>query len=501
MLRLTENVLWAGSEESLLAAQKAEELALERMAAGWGDDDEEEDEAPRLLSRLGDNGEIGVVSIKGGLVNSDAWYLQYVGLTGYPEIREAMIEAANNPEIKHIVLDVDSGGGAVSGVDDTAKLIRSINDGVKPVTAFTDGSMMSAAYWLGAAAGDVFASKGAGAGSIGVIATHMEHSERLKTAGIGVNVIRAGKYKALANGYEKLTEDGRAQIQQGVDAAYDIFKEHVGEMRSKSVEFVENVMAQGRVFYGQAAADASLVDSITTFEALMSRISAKLIASSNNSMDNRGRQGSALRVDHHGGANMARKTLTEQDIAALAAGVTLGADASPVVEPETGAAEAGAADAADAGVADAGVAPEAAADAVTKPEAASEEVAKNDGALKLLASQLKDAQGELLTAKVELAKAQDKMADLEAAVNPLKDIAVKAANNMRVALGGSALDMSAASPAQVLADHANLAATFTAKFKVGGVSATEGGGEAQKKPVMDARTHAMYQAVRTHKGI
>lgn len=198
---------------------------------------------------------------------------------------------------------------------------------------------------------------------------------------------------------------------------------------------------------------------------------------------------------------MARKTLTEQDIAALAAGVTLGADASPAVEPEAGAVEAGAA---EAGAADAGVAPEAAADAASasaKPEAASEEVAKNDGALKLLASQLKDAQGELLAAKVELAKAQDKMADLEAVVNPLKDIAVKAANNMRVALGGSALDMSAASAAQVLADHANLAATFTAKFKVGGVSATEGGGEVQKKPVMDARTHAMYQAVRTHKGI
>lgn len=497
MLRLTENVLWAGSEESLLAAQKAEELALERMAAGWSDDDDEEDEAPRLLSRLGDNGEIGVVSIKGGLVNSDAWYLAYIGLTGYPEIREAMIEAANNPEIKHIVLDVDSGGGAVSGVDDTAKLIRSINDGVKPVTAFTDGSMMSAAYWLGAAAGDVFASKGAGAGSIGVIATHMEHSERLKTAGIGVNVIRAGKYKALANGYEKLTEDGRAQIQQGVDAAYDIFKEHVGEMRSKSVEFVENVMAQGRVFYGQAAADASLVDSITTFEALMSRISAKLIASSNNSMDNRGRQGSSLRVDHHGGADMARKTLTEQDIAALAAGVTLGADASPAVEPEAGAVEAGVA---EAGAADAGVAPEAAAEAAAAKPEASEEVAKNDGALKLLASQLKDAQGELLTAKVELAKAQDKIADLEAVVNPLKDIAVKAANNIRVALGGSALDMSAASPAQVLADHANLAATFTTKFKVGGVAAVDAANDVKKnEQKVDALTQARFNAVRFSK--
>lgn len=198
---------------------------------------------------------------------------------------------------------------------------------------------------------------------------------------------------------------------------------------------------------------------------------------------------------------MARKTLTEQDIAALAAGVTLGADASPAVEPEAGAVEAGAV---ETGAADAGVAPEAAADAAdaasAKQEAASEEVAKNDGALKLLASQLKDAQGELLTAKVELAKAQDKIADLEAVVNPLKDIAVKAANNIRVALGGSALDMSAASPAQVLADHANLAATFTTKFKVGGVAAVDAANDVKKnEQKVDALTQARFNAVRFSK--
>ena len=76
----------------------------------------------------------------------------------------------------------------------------------------------------------------------------------LKEAGIGVTVIRAGKYKALANGVEKLTEEGKAQIQAGVDAAYKIFVGHVAEMRGKSQAFGASEMAQGRELYGQAGA-------------------------------------------------------------------------------------------------------------------------------------------------------------------------------------------------------------------------------------------------------
>jgi ClpP class serine protease len=169
MPRVTEEKVWAGTEASLHAALDAEEARATRMVAGERLDDKDR-ETSRLLAI--DDAGVATISIKGPLTNDgDSDWNEWLGMTGYPEIREAMISAATDASVQHIILDIDSGGGAVSGVDDTAKLIRLVHDNVKPVTAFTDGSMYSAAYWLGSSAGEVYASKAAGMGSIGVIAT------------------------------------------------------------------------------------------------------------------------------------------------------------------------------------------------------------------------------------------------------------------------------------------------------------------------------------------
>lgn len=497
MPRVTEERVWAGTEASLHAALDAEEARATRMAAGerLGDKDRE---TSRLLAI--DDAGVATISIKGPLTNDgDAIWNEWMGTTGYPEIRDAMISAATDTSVQHIVLDIDSGGGAVSGVDDTAKLIRLVHDNVKPVTAFTDGSMYSAAYWLGSSAGEVYASKAAGMGSIGVIATHMERSEMLKEAGIGVTVVRAGKYKALANGVEKLSEEGKAQIQAGVDAAYKIFVGHVAEMRGKSYEFADSVMAQGREFYGQAGADAGLVDGIKSFDQVMSDVKRNLVDPSIKSAYTSGKQATGLRVEKDNGENgmgmKVRKALSEQDIAALAAGATLEADQAP----ETGTQ-------AETDVAAQVEDVEVSAQVETSDEAGDEgtgvgqaaEVDASAGALKFVAEQLRAAQDDLVASKIEASKLKDKLEMLEAVVEPLKDIAAKAVNNMRVALGGSLIDMSASSPAQILAEHASVSASFASKFKVGGVSATNVE-EQVKKPAVGASHMARVNAARYSK--
>lgn len=497
MPRVTEEKVWAGTEASLHAALEAEEARATRMAAGDRSSNQDRD-VSRLLS-VDDDG-VATINIKGPLNNdADSDWNEWLGMTGYPEIREAMISAATDTSVKHIILDIASGGGAVSGVDDTAKLIRLVHDNVKPVTAFTDGAMYSAAYWLGASAGQVFASKAAGMGSIGVIATHMERSEMLKEAGIGVTVIRAGKYKALANGVEKLTEDGKAQIQAGVDAAYKIFVGHVAEMRGKSYEFADSVMAQGREFYGQAGADAGLIDGIKSFDQVMSDVKRNFVDPSIKSAYTPGKQTSGLRVEKDNGENgmgmKVRKALSEQDIAALAAGATLEADqALEIGTPDQEDQQAAPAEASvetttveDEGT---GVGSEA--------NNAATEVDASAGTLKFMAEQLRSAQDDLVAARVELSKAKDKVAELAAVVEPLKDIAAKAINNMRVALKGSPMDMSASSPAQILAEHAALTTSFTTKYKVGGVAATVSE-EQVKKPAVGASHMARVNAARYSK--
>ena len=477
-----DETIWAGSEASHAAALKAEDTRLEHIAtaitAGTLMGKKSEAKLPRIMEQHED---VAILNIKGSLNNdSDEWWNSIIGAVGYPEIRDALVHAAQDPGIKHILLDIDSGGGSVSGLADTGSLVRMIHDKVKPVTAFASGNMYSAAYWLGSSAGDVHASKGSGVGSIGVIAVHMERSKMMAEAGIGVNVIRAGKYKALANPYEKLTPEGEAQIQAGVDAANTIFLEHVADMRGKSVEHVDKNMAQGREFYGQAAADVGLIDSVTTFDALMSSVKEKLMDTSANSMHNRGKQPSGMRTESNG-ADM--KTLSDQDIAALATGVNLEATVaseSPADETEV--------------QASVGTETE------TQATETTAEVDTSVSALTVVMGQLKAAQDDLITARLELGKAQDKIAGLEAVVNPLKDIAARALNNMRVAMSGSVMDMSAVSATQILAEHTTVAAAFAKKFPVGGVASTDAESSVVKNErKVDALSQARLNAVRFSK--
>ncbi len=160
-----EERAWAGSQSSYEAALEVE-AGIAKLRANGQYEDEPRD-TPRLLTI---DGGIATIDIKGPLMNSDSFMLEMFGATGYPEIREALVAAVNDMSVKEIFLDIDSGGGAVSGCGDTADLIRAVNS-IKPVTAFTDSVMASAAYWLGSSAGEVYSGRAALVGSIGVKAT------------------------------------------------------------------------------------------------------------------------------------------------------------------------------------------------------------------------------------------------------------------------------------------------------------------------------------------
>ena len=490
-MSVMEERVWAGSEGSYDAALTAEQGLAERTASGQFDDDEDDEDSPRLLSV--EDG-IATVSIKGPLVNSDSPWLQYFGVTGYPEIRAAMLAAAEDPEVTQILLDIDSGGGAVSGVDDTAKLIRLVNDRVKPVTTYTDGAMCSAAYWLGSAAGEVFASKGAIVGSIGVIATHKEYSEAYKKEGVGVTVVRAGKFKALANSNEKLTEAGKAQLQKIVDASYEIFVDHVAAMRGKSYEYADKTMADGQEFIGQASVDVGLVDAVKTFDALITDLKGDSVAQSTNLMDNRNNDrfnlSGSTSTELSGDANMAKKALTETDIAALAAGVQVTAAPEPAVEAP-----------ADNAAAENSAAVEVGSVEQTSQSVAVEPVvedAKTVATVQLLTSQIQERDASLLAAGIKVAKLEEQVAEMAATSAPLVEIAALAISNMRIAMRGSAYSAEGSTPAQVLAEYKSVSEQFKKQFKVGGVAAVSGEAPAEsgRAYVMTNVTQAQIDAVR-----
>jgi len=479
--------VWAGTETSLKAYQDAETNMDAKLATGY---DREDDEEARPYDVVGG---VAVVDIKGPLTNKDSFLNQLFGITSYNGIREALIQAAEDPDVEQILLDIDSGGGAVSGVADTANLIRMVNRNIKPVSAFTGGSMYSAAYWLGSAAGQVFADKTAGVGSIGVIATHVSYARQLEKEGIDATVIRAGKYKALASSVEPLSEEAKAGIQKQLDAVYKVFVGHVAEMRGKSYDYADEVMAQGREFIGQLAMDAGLVDQVASFDEVLNRLKNS-IDTSKNFMNNPS--------NAHQGEPMKRRALSEAVIAALAEGAA----------PQADAGEPGQADNAETPATESTTAAETVtamnelqeksdASATVEGEVVASKEAAAADLVTFLQAQVKDKDAELLAANIQIADLKKQWAEAQATHDGLMAIAKKSVTNMRVAMGGSSVDLEGMSAVAVLAEHKTLSEQFAKEFKAGGVAAVDASqAEAAKDaPKMDAYSQRLLNAVRFSK--
>lgn len=175
--------------------------------------------------------------------------------------QQAIQSAVDNPDIEGIVLAIDSPGGTVDGTMELADYVYSVR-GTKPIIAYADGQMCSAAYWIGSAADSIVAYNTAQVGSIGVILSHRDFSKMEEDAGIKTTHIYAGKYKAMGSPHAPLDEASREYLQDSVDYYYTMFVTAVAKHRGTSVEAVLANMAEGRVFIGEQAAAIGLVDVI-----------------------------------------------------------------------------------------------------------------------------------------------------------------------------------------------------------------------------------------------
>lgn len=196
-----------------------------------------------------------------------------------------------------------------------------------------------------------------------------------------------------------------------------------------------------------------------------------------------------------------KTALTEQQIAAMAASgvvVTAGAPAAAAAPVATTTPTAATTETnTEAAAAAAAATPEAvaAAAAVAAPVTPT---AADANVVTYLQAQVAGKDKDLLEANVKMAGLTAKVADFEASLTGLLQIAAKSVNNMRVALGGSATDMTAMNATQILAQHAATAKEFESKFVAGGVAAVDAAqaSKATGEDQIDSLTLARLNAVR-----
>lgn len=165
--------------------------------------------------------------------------------------------AANSPDVKQLVMHINSPGGMVVGTPEVGNAVREFNEAGKTSYAFADTLMASAAYWIGSQATALYSTESAVVGSIGVIRPHVDATGYHEKMGLKVEVFRAGAHKVAGAMGTSLTDVQRDHIQAGVDKCHEQFKETVNTYRSVPAECME-----GQTFYGKEACDLGLVDKV-----------------------------------------------------------------------------------------------------------------------------------------------------------------------------------------------------------------------------------------------
>lgn len=218
---------------------------------------------------------VAIVPMVGTLVRRAGPIEAASGLTSYAELETEILDAATDPAVRAILLDVDSPGGEAAGVFDLADLVFEARS-LKPVWAVANEEALSGAYAIASAAERVIVPRTGGVGSIGVVAVHVDRSARDAMEGHRYTTVFAGARKNDFNPHEPLADGAWSRLQAEVDRVYRIFTETVARNRGLGVDAVR--ATEAGLFFGDQAVAAGLADEVGTMREALAALGATVSA-------------------------------------------------------------------------------------------------------------------------------------------------------------------------------------------------------------------------------
>jgi signal peptide peptidase SppA len=230
-------------------------------------------------------GSVAIIPLFGTIVPRANLFTNTSGATSAELFGKKFDELINDPTVGAIVLDVDSGGGQVTGIEELSRKIYDAR-GKKPVVAIANHLAASAAYWIASSADELVITPSGEVGAIGVFAVHEDMSASLEKEGVKVTMISEGKYKTEGNPYEPLSEEARASIQARVAESYDMFVKAVARNRGVKAADVRSGFGEGRVVGAKAAVQMGMADRVATLDETIARLQKSSMPRRGASADN-----------------------------------------------------------------------------------------------------------------------------------------------------------------------------------------------------------------------
>lgn len=207
-------------------------------------------------------GNVMVIPIKGAIDRQlSAMDRLCSDATDVEDVQEALQKAAQSPDVAGVVLDINSPGGSVLGVEETAAMVASIG---KPSIAYIGGLGCSAAYYIASGASAIYSDPSSIVGSIGVYSAMLDQSRRYEQAGVKVDVIKSegSPLKGAGIPGTTLSPEQRAAMQSQVDHIYSKFAWFVKSRRRR----VSDEALNGGDWTGDKAKELGLVDSLASLQ-------------------------------------------------------------------------------------------------------------------------------------------------------------------------------------------------------------------------------------------
>lgn len=205
---------------------------------------------------------VAIIPVSGPIFPRANLMTELSGATSIEILAQDFSKALASPSIDAIVLDVDSPGGNVVGINEFAGMVRAAD---KPVTAYVGGMAASAAYWIASAADNIVIDATAQVGNVGVVTRARIAKEQ--------DAVQLVSSRAPDKRPDLSTDQGKAIIQAEIDAVEDVFLSTVATNRNSTVDAM--AAHRGRVLVGRHAVEAGFADSLGSFESVIAGLSGQ----------------------------------------------------------------------------------------------------------------------------------------------------------------------------------------------------------------------------------
>jgi protease-4 len=186
-------------------------------------------------------------------------------------IHDMLRVARRDPQVKALLLDIDSPGGGITASDVIHhELTEFHKETGKEIVSVFDDVAASGAYYIASASQRIVAHPTAVTGSIGVIMPLFGIEELFVKIGIKARPIKSGAMKDVGSLFRDMTPEERQMLQIIVNDYYDRFVGIVLDgMKARGVQMTREELVKycdGSVFTGERAKQIGFVDEIGYFE-------------------------------------------------------------------------------------------------------------------------------------------------------------------------------------------------------------------------------------------